>query len=77
MEWIQAYDPLHHVWLSTLAVSVGLYGMPPATALGAAPGQEGQILHFGSWHSLARVTIVGISVMLQAYVFTWMVPAWP
>jgi lactate permease len=26
------------------------------------------------WHSLALVVIMGIIVMLQAYVFTWMVP---
>ena len=48
-----------------------------ATAATNQPGQEGQILRFVFWHSLALVTIVGIIVMLQAYVFTWMVPAWP
>ena len=48
-----------------------------STAATNQPGQEGQILRFVFWHSLALVTIVGIIVMLQAYVFTWMVPAWP
>ncbi|MEO7272864.1 MAG: L-lactate permease [Vicinamibacterales bacterium] len=48
-----------------------------ATAATNQPGQEGQILRFVFWHSIALVTIVGIIVMLQAYVFTWMVPTWP
>jgi lactate permease len=37
-------------------------------------GQEGRILRFVFWHSVALVVIMGIIVMLQAYVFTWMVP---
>jgi lactate permease len=27
------------------------------------------------WHSLALALLVGVLVMLQAYVFTWMIPA--
>ena len=48
-----------------------------ATAATDQPGQEGQILRFVFWHSLALVAIMGVIVMLQAYVFTWMVPTWP
>ena len=48
-----------------------------ATAATNQPGQEGQILRFVFWHSLGLVTIMGVIVMLQAYVFTWMVPTWP
>ena len=40
-------------------------------------GQEGRILRFVFWHSIALAVIMGIIVMLQAYVFPWMVPAWP
>jgi lactate permease len=48
-----------------------------ATAATNQHGQEGRILRFVFWHSIALVTIMGIIVMLQAYVFTWMVPDWP
>ena len=48
-----------------------------ATAATNQPGQEGQILRFVFWHSIALVAIMGIIVMLQAYVFPWMVPVWP
>jgi lactate permease len=48
-----------------------------STAATNQPGGEGQILRFVFWHSLALVAIVGVIVMLQAYVFQWMVPAWP
>jgi lactate permease len=48
-----------------------------ATAATNQQGQEGQILRFVFWHSIALVCIMGIIVMLQAYVFPWMVPAWP
>ena len=48
-----------------------------ATAATNQPGQEGQILRFVFWHSIGLVVIMGIIVMLQAYVFTWMVPTWP
>ena len=36
-------------------------------------GQEGRILRFVFWHSVALATIMGIIVMLQAYVFPWMI----
>jgi lactate permease len=48
-----------------------------STAATNQPGQEGQILRFVFWHSVALVSIMGVIVMLQAYVFPWMVPAWP
>jgi lactate permease len=45
-----------------------------STASTGQVGQEGRILRFVFWHSLGLVAIMGIIVMLQAYVFTWMVP---
>jgi lactate permease len=36
-------------------------------------GHEGDILRYVFFHSLALATLVGILVLLQAYVFTWMV----
>jgi lactate permease len=45
-----------------------------ATASTGQTGQEGKILRFVFWHSLALAGIMGVIVMLQAYVFTWMVP---
>lgn len=44
---------------------------------GVATGQEGgegDILRYVFWHSLILAALVGVLVMLQAYVFTWMVP---
>jgi lactate permease len=38
-------------------------------------GEEGAILRFVFWHSLLLVTIMGLIVMLQAYVFPWMIPS--
>jgi lactate permease len=37
-------------------------------------GQEGSILRAVFWHSLALATLVGLLVLLQAYVFPWVVP---
>jgi lactate permease len=48
-----------------------------ATAATNQQGQEGQILRFVFWHSIALVAIMGLIVMLQAYVFPWMVPEMP
>ena len=45
-----------------------------ATASTGQSGQEGRILRFVFWHSVALATIMGVIVMLQAYVFTWMIP---
>jgi lactate permease len=45
-----------------------------STAATNQHGQEGRILRFVFWHSIALVIIMGIIVMLQAYVFPWMVP---
>jgi lactate permease len=46
-----------------------------ATASTGQAGQEGRILRFVFWHSVALVVIMGIIVMLQAYVFPWMIPS--
>jgi lactate permease len=46
-----------------------------STAATNQHGQEGRILRFVFWHSIALATIMGIIVMLQAYVFPWMVPS--
>jgi lactate permease len=45
-----------------------------ATASTGQTGQEGRILRFVFWHSLALAVIMGAIVVLQAYVFPWMVP---
>ena len=45
-----------------------------STAATDQHGQEGRILRFVFWHSIALAVIMGIIVMLQAYVFPWMVP---
>jgi lactate permease len=46
-----------------------------STASTGQTGQEGKILRYVFWHSFALAAIMGIIVMLQAYVFTWMIPA--
>ena len=46
-----------------------------STAATNQQGQEGRILRFVFWHSIALASIMGIIVMLQAYVFPWMVPS--
>ena len=45
-----------------------------ATASTGQTGEEGRILRFVFWHSIALAAIMGVIVMLQAYVFTWMIP---
>jgi lactate permease len=37
-------------------------------------GQEGEILRFVFWHSLALAALMGGLIMLQAYVLPWMIP---
>ncbi len=37
-------------------------------------GQEGTILRYVFWHSIALACLVGVLVFLQAYVLTWMIP---
>jgi lactate permease len=37
-------------------------------------GEEGAILRSVFWHSLVLASLVGVLVLLQAYVFPWMVP---
>jgi lactate permease len=36
-------------------------------------GHEGSILRFVFWHSIVLASLVGVLVMLQAYVFPWMI----
>jgi lactate permease len=36
--------------------------------------QEGPILRFVFWHSLILAVLMGVLVLLQAYVFPWMIP---
>ena len=45
-----------------------------ATASTGQAGQEGRILRFVFWHSVALMAVMGVIVMLQAYVFPWMIP---
>ena len=45
-----------------------------STASTGQSGQEGRILRFVFWHSVALAAIMGVIVMLQAYVFRWMIP---
>jgi lactate permease len=45
-----------------------------STASTGQVGQEGRILRFVFWHSVALATIMAIIVTLQAYVFQWMIP---
>src|SRR4029453_11880407 len=45
-----------------------------ATAATNQAGEEGRILRFVFWHSVALAVIMGLIVVLQAYVFPWMVP---
>jgi lactate permease len=45
-----------------------------ATAATGQHGQEGRILRFVFWHSVALAAVMGVIVMLQAYVFPWMIP---
>lgn len=45
-----------------------------STASTGQVGQEGRILRFVFWHSIALATIMALIVMLQAYVFPWMIP---
>jgi len=40
-------------------------------------GKEGEILRYVFWHSIALASLVGVLVLLQAYLFTWMIPAMP
>jgi lactate permease len=46
-----------------------------STASTGQVGQEGRILRFVFWHSIALAAIMAVIVMLQAYVFPWMIPA--
>jgi lactate permease len=45
-----------------------------ATAATEQVGNEGIIFRYVAWHSVALCSIVGVVVMLYAYVFKWLVP---
>jgi lactate permease len=45
-----------------------------STASTGQVGQEGRILRFVFWHSVALAAVMGAIVMLQAYVVPWMIP---
>jgi lactate permease len=45
-----------------------------ATAATHQPGQEGAILRFVFWHSLVLAVLMGLLVLLQAYVWTAVIP---
>jgi lactate permease len=45
-----------------------------ATAATSQQGQEGKILRFVFWHSVALAAIMGAIVMIQAYVTPWIIP---
>lgn len=47
-----------------------------ATAATGSVGEEGNIFRFTLKHSLVLTFLLGVLAMLQAYVFTWMVPHW-
>ncbi len=46
-----------------------------ATASTGQQGQEGRILRFVLWHSVALAAIMGLIVMIQAYLLPGMIPA--
>lgn len=45
-----------------------------ATAATGQHGEEGKILRFVFWHSVALAAIMGLIVMMQAYLTPWMIP---
>jgi len=45
-----------------------------AAAATQQPGQEGPILRFVFLHSLILAVLMGLLVLIQAYVWTWMIP---
>ncbi|MCX7988498.1 MAG: lactate permease LctP family transporter [Thermodesulfovibrio sp.] len=47
-----------------------------ATAATGYVGHEGDIFRFTLKHSIILTFIMGLLAMLQAYVFTWMIPQW-
>jgi lactate permease len=46
-----------------------------ATAATNQLGEEGRILRFVFWHSIALAILMGLLVLAQAYVTPWMIPA--
>ena len=48
--------------------------MIDAQRIAVATASTGRRVRFVFWHGLALAAIMGAIVMLQAYVFTWMIP---
>lgn len=48
-----------------------------STAATNQSGEEGRILRFVFWHSVALACIMGLIVLAQAYWFEWMIPGGP
>ena len=79
--WQQVYDPFGNPVLSTAANSSGgvMGKMIDAQSIVVAStatnwfGREGSILRYVFFHSIALACLVGILVMLQAYVFPGMI----
>jgi lactate permease len=46
-----------------------------ASAATGQHGEEGRILRFVVWHSLALASLVGALTLVQAYLLPWMIPA--
>ena len=46
-----------------------------AAAATQQPGQEGAVLRFVFWHSLVLAVLMGLLVLLQAYLLPGMIPA--
>ena len=45
-----------------------------ATAATNQQGQEGRLLRFVFWHSVALAVLMGLIVLAQAYWLSWMLP---
>ena len=72
---------LHPVLITTANSTGGVMGkmidaqsIVVSTAATGQQGQEGRILRFVFWHSVALAAIMGVIVMIQAYLTPWMVP---
>ena len=46
-----------------------------ASAATGQEGNEGQILRFVFWHSIALAALMGLLTLAQAYWLQWMIPA--
>jgi hypothetical protein len=82
--WNQVYDPFNNTTASTIAAALPVVTLLVLIASNKVKivvastatnwfGHEGTILRFVFGHSIALACLVGILVMLQAYVFTGMI----